>query len=250
MIVECDCGKRFRIDDSKAGVRIRCPSCRGVIEVPELETEDDEFERYEEDESWVDEEDHGWEDEEDDYDARPRRGAGRRSGGGRSGGGRPRRSSRGRNRGRETRSRRDDDEGRPGRCPECGSRDYKKVSWTLWGGIIGPAMLSHVKCHDCRTTFNSKSGRSNQTAITIFLVVSLAIGGVLGGIAVCAGAGAMKNGNRRRVEIQQPGPEQFSSERTAQTSLCPRPSDSVCQLRATDSRTGSIFARARTRRTS
>lgn len=153
----------------------------------------DEYEPYEDDEDWEDFEDEDWEDE------RPRRSERRRREGSR------RRSSAGRNRRRESRRRRyDDDEGRPGRCPECGSRDYKKVSWTLWGGIIGPAMFSHVKCQDCRTTFNSKSGRSNQTAITVFLLVSLAIGGLIGVIAVCAGAGAIRDNNRRRVDIPAP----------------------------------------------
>ncbi len=227
MIVECDCGKRLKVDDSKAGLKIRCPGCQGVLTVGSADDEfesprssqskappssprrktnrksadesydEDEFEPYEADEDW-DLDDDPWE-EDDEYEERPRRrrSSGRRSressgrSRGRRGGGRSRRQGRGR----------DDGDGRPGRCPDCGSRDYKKVGWTLWGGIIGPVILSHVKCLDCRSTFNRKTGRSNQTAITIFVIVSFAIGGVMAGFAFCAG---LAGNPGRRVEVLQP----------------------------------------------
>lgn len=220
MIVECDCGKKLRIDDSKAGLRIRCPGCQETLTVKPAgdsgsrsrrspgksdrrrsrKPADDEFEPYEDDEDWDVDDDDGWDD--DDYDDRPRR---RSSRGGGRGRGRDSERSRGRRSRGGDRSRgsrrggrdRDRGDGRPGHCPDCGSRDYKKISYTLWGGIIGPALFSHVKCLDCRSTFNSKTGRSNQTAITIFVIVSGVIGLGLVGIALCAGAGA----NRRRVEV-------------------------------------------------
>ena len=66
-------------------------------------------------------------------------------------------------------------------CPNCRQKNAKKVSWTLWGGALGPWMFNHVKCNACRSTFNGKTGRSNTTAIVIYLVVSLVLGVVIFG---------------------------------------------------------------------
>ena len=66
-------------------------------------------------------------------------------------------------------------------CPNCRQQSAKKVSWTLWGGALGPWMFNHVKCNACRSTFNGKTGRSNTTAIVIYLVVSLVLGVVIFG---------------------------------------------------------------------
>ena len=66
-------------------------------------------------------------------------------------------------------------------CPNCRQRSAQKVSWTLWGGALGPWMFNHVKCNACRSTFNGKTGRPNTTAIIIYLVVSLVLGVVIFG---------------------------------------------------------------------
>ena len=71
-------------------------------------------------------------------------------------------------------------------CYNCGADDASKVRWTLWGGLIGPAMMCHVQCGRCGTTYNGNTGKSNTTAITIYLVVSLAIGLGLGTLGVIA----------------------------------------------------------------
>ena len=78
-------------------------------------------------------------------------------------------------------------------CPECSCRDADKVSFTWWGGLLGPALLTHVKCQECGTAYNGKTGKSNQTAIIIYLCVGTAIGFALGACA-CFGtiAGNMK----------------------------------------------------------
>lgn len=39
--VACACGKKFRAPESLAGKRVKCPACRGPIDIPPLETEDD-----------------------------------------------------------------------------------------------------------------------------------------------------------------------------------------------------------------
>lgn len=58
-------------------------------------------------------------------------------------------------------------------CPKCGSTDAKKVSYTWWGGFLGPKMFNHVKCNSCGTTYNSKTGKSNTPAIIIYNVAVL-----------------------------------------------------------------------------
>src|SRR5215475_2183694 len=60
-------------------------------------------------------------------------------------------------------------------CPQCQSQRIEKVSYTLWGGMIGPRLLNHVKCLDCKTTFNGKTGQSNARAIGIYLLVTFII---------------------------------------------------------------------------
>jgi hypothetical protein len=60
-------------------------------------------------------------------------------------------------------------------CPKCGDDRPKKVGFTWWGGLVGPAMLSHVKCTRCATEYNGKTGQSNATGIAIYVVVSLVI---------------------------------------------------------------------------
>ena len=57
-------------------------------------------------------------------------------------------------------------------CPKCTSARIKKVGFTWWGGALGPALISHVKCEDCGTTFNGKTGKSNTGAIIIYSVVT------------------------------------------------------------------------------
>ncbi|HET6249229.1 MAG TPA: hypothetical protein VFE47_16155 [Tepidisphaeraceae bacterium] len=61
-------------------------------------------------------------------------------------------------------------------CPKCGCPQFKAVSFTWWGGVLGPKLFSHVKCLNCRAGFNSKTGRSNNTAIGIYIGVSSLIG--------------------------------------------------------------------------
>lgn len=62
-------------------------------------------------------------------------------------------------------------------CPWCrcpGRAD--RVSFTWWGGLVGPAILCHVKCRNCRKCYNGRSGKTNDTAIAIYFGVGLVIG--------------------------------------------------------------------------
>jgi transposase-like protein len=68
-------------------------------------------------------------------------------------------------------------------CPKCGSTDAKKVSYTWWGGALGPAMFTHVKCNSCNTQYNGKTGKSNTNNIIIYSVVATVLA-----FCLCAGA--------------------------------------------------------------
>ncbi len=59
-------------------------------------------------------------------------------------------------------------------CPQCGG-EPKLVSFTWWGGVVGPRVLSHVRCSKCGATFNGKSGKSNTVGIIIYTIIALVI---------------------------------------------------------------------------
>lgn len=60
-------------------------------------------------------------------------------------------------------------------CPKCGSTSAKKVNYTWWGGFIGPKMFNHVRCTQCHTTYNARTGRSNVLPVIIYNVVILSV---------------------------------------------------------------------------
>jgi predicted nucleic-acid-binding Zn-ribbon protein len=61
-------------------------------------------------------------------------------------------------------------------CPKCASDKAELIGFTWWGGIVGPKMFTHVKCTKCGTTYNGKTGKSNQQAIAIYVTVSTILG--------------------------------------------------------------------------
>lgn len=67
-------------------------------------------------------------------------------------------------------------------CPSCGGTSVNLVTYTWWGGALGPKLLNHVRCAGCKAEYNSKTGRSNGAAIGIYVGVSITIGLVIGGI--------------------------------------------------------------------
>ncbi|HEY0048818.1 MAG TPA: hypothetical protein VGB68_06020 [Pyrinomonadaceae bacterium] len=60
-------------------------------------------------------------------------------------------------------------------CPKCSQSVAQKVSFTWWGGVLGPKLLTHVKCGACGTAYNGKSGKDNTTNIIIYSVAALVI---------------------------------------------------------------------------
>lgn len=69
-------------------------------------------------------------------------------------------------------------------CPNCGESNAEKMGFTWWGGALGPSLFTHVKCQNCKAQYNGKSGNYNTTAITIYLVVSIVLGLILGYVLV------------------------------------------------------------------
>lgn len=58
-------------------------------------------------------------------------------------------------------------------CPACGSQNAERMKFTWWGGVLGPKLLTHVKCPQCATKFNGKTGRDNTRNIIIYSVVAI-----------------------------------------------------------------------------
>jgi hypothetical protein len=71
-------------------------------------------------------------------------------------------------------------------CYNCGNTFANKVSFTWWGGVLGPSLFTHVTCCRCGTAYNGKTGKSNNTAIAIYVVVSMILGLALA-VALIAG---------------------------------------------------------------
>jgi predicted Zn finger-like uncharacterized protein len=152
------CKSRLRIKDEFAGKKVKCPRCEALVRVPaggpvEVKPIDEGI--------------------------TPRRGgtAVKRQ--------KPAPARRRRDEDEDEFDEREDDEGRPRSkwkpCPECGARGAKRVKFTWWGSWYGPALLNHVRCTKCGTTYNGKSGRSNLIGAILFVVVPLVgIAGVIG----------------------------------------------------------------------
>ena len=57
------------------------------------------------------------------------------------------------------------------KCPKCRNSNAEQVSFSWWGGVVGPKILKHVKCQSCGAKYNGKSGNYNTTAIVIYVAV-------------------------------------------------------------------------------
>jgi uncharacterized protein (DUF983 family) len=56
-------------------------------------------------------------------------------------------------------------------CPQCGGTNAEKLRFTWWGGVLGPKILTHVKCSGCGKKYNGKTGKDNTTGIVIYSVI-------------------------------------------------------------------------------
>ena len=55
------------------------------------------------------------------------------------------------------------------------SRPSEESQFYFVGGAFGPNIFTHVKCQNCNTEYNGKTGKSNQQNIIIYIVVSLLV---------------------------------------------------------------------------
>ena len=58
-------------------------------------------------------------------------------------------------------------------CPKCRNSATEKLKFTWWGGVLGPKLLTHVKCNACGYKYNGKTGKDNTTGIVIYSVVAV-----------------------------------------------------------------------------
>lgn len=64
-------------------------------------------------------------------------------------------------------------------CPKCQNADAQQVSFTWWGGVLGPKLFTHVKCQSCNAKYNGKTGKDNTVNILIyFAVVAIVVFGL------------------------------------------------------------------------
>lgn len=56
-------------------------------------------------------------------------------------------------------------------CPKCRATVGEKLKFTWWGGVLGPKILTHVKCNACGYKYNGKTGKDNTTGIVIYSVI-------------------------------------------------------------------------------
>ena len=60
-------------------------------------------------------------------------------------------------------------------CPYCSHESADRVKFTPWGGIVGPFVLSLVKCTGCGSQYNGKSGNKVERAIRLYTLVTMAV---------------------------------------------------------------------------
>lgn len=60
-------------------------------------------------------------------------------------------------------------------CPKCNHDGLKKVRYTWWGGVVGPALIPINKCESCGHSFNRNTGKPLTGAIVVYSVVIFAV---------------------------------------------------------------------------
>ena len=56
-------------------------------------------------------------------------------------------------------------------CPKCRGVSAERLKFTWWGGVLGPKLLTHVKCPACGHKYNGKTGADNTARIAIYMGV-------------------------------------------------------------------------------
>lgn len=61
------------------------------------------------------------------------------------------------------------------KCPKCGAESASKVSFTWWGGALGPKLFHVVKCHQCDARYNGRTGGKLTRTIIVYQLVVLSL---------------------------------------------------------------------------
>jgi hypothetical protein len=56
-------------------------------------------------------------------------------------------------------------------CPRCNYTLPQPVKFTAWGGVLGPKLLSQVRCAKCGYNYNGKTGKSLTSGKLIYFGV-------------------------------------------------------------------------------
>lgn len=56
------------------------------------------------------------------------------------------------------------------KCPKCESTQLKRLTYTWWGGLLGPKLIPTTQCQACKAQFNSKTGKPNTRAIVLYYI--------------------------------------------------------------------------------
>jgi hypothetical protein len=68
------------------------------------------------------------------------------------------------------------------KCPCCAGETFARVRFTLWGGALGPALLSLVRCAACGVQYHGKKGTRVEKSIRLYTCVMF---GLLIMLAAC-----------------------------------------------------------------
>lgn len=69
-------------------------------------------------------------------------------------------------------------------CPRCGDPNISKVTYTWWGGLLGPSMLNLMRCRACKYEFNGKTGQSTKNAVIAYNLVAFGLVLLIVGIGI------------------------------------------------------------------
>jgi|GEM_PF-892754 len=64
------------------------------------------------------------------------------------------------------------------RCPYCQHDRSRKVRFTPWGGVLGPAIMRVVACAQCGQQFSGRNGskiEGHRRVYSIIMIVMLAL---------------------------------------------------------------------------
>ncbi len=61
------------------------------------------------------------------------------------------------------------------KCPKCGAASASKVGFNWWGGAVGPRLFHVVKCNQCGTQYNGRTGGKLTVVIIVYQVSVLLV---------------------------------------------------------------------------